>query len=486
MNIRDLMATIDSLQEYDAPMVEEYTPIQQSVNPLVAAMRELREDGVIDSVDAHTIYSAVQGGHREPDDFVEGDIGDRIYWFDDYKLTSLPIASLNLDEHYVDEDLVDDYIEHIKYSPKTMPPIVYDPIEKSIIDGIHRANAYAKLGYENIPAYSGLTKSDSYGQRESDNEEVDEGADGDHQTGGSLGLPFPGTYEQEYGNFKSKGQRRMTTLTTEALDSSYPYEFKNNAYYFATEQGNEYKVSFNGDKKVEVSFVTRDKTGNIKDTITGTGDAQKVFGTVIEIVKDYVGQHNPEIILFAAISSAPSRVKLYNTLANKVSKVLPAYAFAKTLKNAMFTTFYLTRDNIKVPKLTTAKNAVSKTLDKVFEETTTLTQLYGDNKPERNETIWDYGTMIWDDPFEIDIISPRALDMYLCNQYNVEFIEDLFERMSEEQHEIVDNYINDPNLSNKIIVLDNGHIVDGNHRAIAAALTKRPIKYIDIGEEEEA
>ena len=207
---------------------------------------------------------------------------------------------------------------------------------------------------------------------------------------------------------------------------------------------------------------------------------------MIEIVKDYVGQHNPEIILFAAISSAPSRVKLYNTLANKVSKVLPAYTFAKTLKNAMFTTFYLTRDNIKVPKLTTAKNAVSKTLDKVFEETTTLTQLYGDNKPERNETIWDYGTMIWDDPFEIEIISPRKLDMYLCDQYNVEFIEDLFERMSEEQHEIVDNYINDPNLSNKIIVLDNGYIVDGNHRAIAAALTKRPIKYIDIGEEEEA
>lgn len=127
-------------------------------------------------VDAASIYSAVQSGHREPDDFVEGDIGDRIYWFDDYQLTSLPISQINLDEYYVDEDLVDDYIDHIKDSPKTMPPIVYDPIGQSVIDGIHRANAYAKLGYDVIPAYVGKTKSQSYGTRESDydDEEIDE------------------------------------------------------------------------------------------------------------------------------------------------------------------------------------------------------------------------------------------------------------------------------------------------------------------------
>jgi hypothetical protein len=40
--------------------------------------------------------------------------------------------------------------------------------------------------------------------------------------------------------------------------------------------------------------------------------------------------------------------------------------------------------------------------------------------------------------------------------------------MGEEQQEIVEKYVNDPNLSDKIIVLDNGYIVDGNHRALAA------------------
>jgi hypothetical protein len=358
------MARIDSLQDYDSPMVESYTPAEPSVNPLVAAMRELQEEGVIESVN------------------------------------------------------------------------------------------------------------------------LNEGAGDEYHTGGAFGLPFPTTYEQENDMFKRKGPRRITAMTNEALDSSYPYEFKNNAYYFTTEAGNDYKVMFTGSKKVEVSFVTRDKTGQVKDNVTGSGDSRKVFGTVIEIVKDYVSQHNPEIIAFSSVSHEPSRVKLYSRLATQAGNALPNYTFAKTLKNAMLTTFYLTRDNIKVPKLDTVKNTTHKVLDKVFEETTTLNQLYKDGKPDHNETIWDYGTMIWDNPYEVELIGAHKLNMYLCDQYNVEFLEDLFDRMKPEQHEIVDKYINDPALSNSIIVLDNGYIVDGNHRAIAAALTKRPIKYIDIGEEE--
>ena len=789
-----LMETISMLQSEPTPepIIES---IESTVHPLLQAMQELKEDGVVESVDAHTIYSNVQSGHREPDDFVEGDIGDRIYWFDDYKLSSLPISNLNLDEHYVDEDLVDDYIEHIKYSPKTMPPIVYDPIAKSIIDGIHRANAYAKLGYETIPAYVGLTKSDSYGERESDNideeiayhgttdditefhplshfgtekaakdrmtykkikdgkiykvdldiknpltikdfpgihydrlyafelknkklisqeemeaitfiqdkaelrkallaklnelgidgfvyknryedkghisyvivdpsqvkvlsvepatEEVteaspntlegsftpdlvesktwlaemlakglkgknagtiyvlgswygnmgiflqqagvqfdklvliepnekwlmhskelldtlnDEGKlvlihqkaedavyekpgvvintscnetgpvfltklpdnmlcllqardnvdtviietnslaefkelfplsktyysgekqltdpttdydrymiigrsgsklEEEHHTGGSLGLPFPGTYEQEYDMFKTKGPRRITAMTNEseksfpnivgtivksipnvneiyfhgsraigkgkrksdwdilvivddsvvgsdyidavfalqdiakefknfdiqpskanshisriakeegkllysanqkideALDSSYPYEFKNNAYYFITDSGNDYKVMFNGTKKVEVSFMARGENDQPKDDITGTGDSRKIFGTVINIVKEYVGQHQPDIVMFAANNGEPSRIRLYNMLASQAGKALPGYNFVKTLKGSLFTTFYLTRDNIKVPKLDTVKNVAGRALDKVVGE----------------------------------------------------------------------------------------------------------------------
>jgi len=163
----------------------------------------------------------------------------------------------------------------------------------------------------------------------------------------------------------------------EALDSSYPYEFKNNAYYFITDAGNDYKVTFKGDKKVEVSFMARGENDQPKDDITGTGDSRKVFGTVINIVKEYVGQNQPDILMFAADNNEPSRIRLYNMLASQAGKALPGYNFVKTLKGSVFTTFYLTRDNIKVPKLDTAKNVAGRILDKVVDESdNTLTELF--------------------------------------------------------------------------------------------------------------
>lgn len=45
--------------------------------------------------------------------------------------------------------------------------------------------------------------------------------DEEFHTGGSLGLPFPGTYEQEYDMFKSKGPRRITAMTNES-EKSFP------------------------------------------------------------------------------------------------------------------------------------------------------------------------------------------------------------------------------------------------------------------------
>ena len=78
---------------------------------------------------------------------------------------------MNLDEWDVDEDLVADHVAEIMKSRHTMPPIVFDPIEGSIIDGIHRANAYAQLGYDTIPAYVGSVKSSNYGERESSDDD---------------------------------------------------------------------------------------------------------------------------------------------------------------------------------------------------------------------------------------------------------------------------------------------------------------------------
>jgi hypothetical protein len=116
--------------------------------------------------------------------------------------------------------------------------------------------------------------------------------------------------------------------------------------------------------------------------------------------------------------------------------------------------------------------------------TITLNDLYANGRPDDNERIWDYGTMIWDDPYEIKQISPNELAGFLRQQYDVDELDELFDKMSKGQARIVKRYAKDPNLSNNIIVIDDGYIVDGNHRAIAAALSGKPLRYIDIQDSE--
>jgi hypothetical protein len=56
--------------------------------------------------------------------------------------------------------------------------------------------------------------------------------------------------------------------------------------------------------------------------------------------------------------------------------------------------------------------------------------------------------------------------------------------MDEDQAQIVDQYRATPNLRNSIIVVANGRIIDGNHRALAAALNHESIKYVDLDDNE--
>lgn len=463
---------------------------------------------------------------------------------------------------------------------------------------------------------------------------ITEGNDREYHTGGSLGLPFPGTYEQEYNMFKSKGPRRITAMTNEALDSSYEYfrsrnaldnEFKfvtedgisysvvfsgkdlvevafsailpgeeNNfrpnkttltgtgnsrkvfgtvikivqefveehkpkalyftadnsepsrvrlyntmlsqvdkalpdytssgnvdlgtgtaymlrrkeevtealdtsyeyvpgqkpgVFYFETEDGNQYKVDFSGNnKKTEVAFAQRGQGDEHKTGLTGTGNSRKIFGTVINIVKDYMSKAKPDMLIFNANNSEPSRVRLYKMLANQADSALPEYNFAKALSDGTYTTYYLTRNDVKVPVLDKVKAAGFKALDKIVgegvENTITLNDLYDGSYPDQDEQIWNHvGDNDFDIPFEIHTIRPMILSQVLEMQYGVDDIEDLFYKMQPDQEAVVRDYENDPNLSQQIIVFAGNWIVDGNHRALAAVLANKPIKYINISEE---
>ena len=115
------------------------------------------------------------------------------------------------------------------------------------------------------------------------------------------------------------------------------------------------------------------------------------------------------------------------------------------------------------------------------ETKTTLSALYKDGLPDRDEQFWDEVTRSdLDIPLEIKKIAPYKLGIILTSQYRAEHIDELV--LKGEQKRVVNQYKKDPNLSDSIIVMSDGRIIDGNHRALAAYLTKRPINYIDLSE----
>ena len=117
--------------------------------------------------------------------------------------------------------------------------------------------------------------------------------------------------------------------------------------------------------------------------------------------------------------------------------------------------------------------------------TITLDQIYDGQMPDRDEHIWNYVSRNdFNIPFTINTIQPISLRSMLEIQYGVDDIEDLFHKMQPEQEEIVQHYVNNPDLSKQIIILHKDRVVDGNHRALAAALAKKPIRYIDISEDD--
>lgn len=113
----------------------------------------------------------------------------------------------------------------------------------------------------------------------------------------------------------------------------------------------------------------------------------------------------------------------------------------------------------------------------------TLQDLYKGDFPDRDETFWDYvRPNEFDIPLEIKTLPKHKLTIMLQSQYRVEHLDELFDYMDDEQKETIDRYINDSNLSNKIIVLADHRIIDGNHRALAAAMKGVPINYIDLAD----
>lgn len=94
-------------------------------------------------------YNGNYYGFEEDDDLL-----DRIHEFDHYELKTLNLEDVNR-RWATEPDTVDNYSSR----ETDFPPIVYDPIGKSIIDGSHRTEAAIARDDKTIRAYVGVKNS---------------------------------------------------------------------------------------------------------------------------------------------------------------------------------------------------------------------------------------------------------------------------------------------------------------------------------------
>lgn len=118
-------------------------------------------------------------------------------------------------------------------------------------------------------------------------------------------------------------------------------------------------------------------------------------------------------------------------------------------------------------------------------QTITLSDLYKNNFPDDDELIWQYiGARDLVVPFEIKTLRPQSLKQMLELQYGIDELDSVDDvKLAPGNEALMKKYMKDPNLSNQIIVVAQDKILDGNHRALAAALTDRPIKCVDVSED---
>lgn len=93
--------------------------------------------------------------HGRRQDICEGDLLHRLDRFNFFVKKMISISSIDLGEFDFDQERVD----HFKFlfsQSGAYPPIVFDSLDGSIIDGIHRANALAQLGVNEIEAFVGV------------------------------------------------------------------------------------------------------------------------------------------------------------------------------------------------------------------------------------------------------------------------------------------------------------------------------------------
>jgi hypothetical protein len=122
-------------------------------------------------MDSHEVLGMVASIHQREEDLWEGNLAHRLDKFTHYVVGTIPLLDIDLTEWGLDEHLVGEFAEK---PSETCPLIVYDAVDRSMIDGIHRSNAAAKRGESEVKALIGLAEYLNPDWIESPDDELDE------------------------------------------------------------------------------------------------------------------------------------------------------------------------------------------------------------------------------------------------------------------------------------------------------------------------
>ena len=129
----------------------------------------------------------------------------------------------------------------------------------------------------------------------------------------------------------------------EIFDKALPWEWDKNpsdtnmVAFFQVDDA-EYNVEFDSSMEGQWGFdFGRSESNNSPvSEITGTGNQYAVFATVVDIVKEFISQNDPNHIVFSADRNEPSRIKLYN----RMLKMFPKDKYDVKITNEADSAYY--------------------------------------------------------------------------------------------------------------------------------------------------
>jgi len=131
------------------------------------------------------------------------------------------------------------------------------------------------------------------------------------------------------------------SFLTELFDKPLPYrlshsiEDRGETYEFKTPNGQFIEVNIIANKNGAYEF-TFDSDSNEEGTKSGKGEEFQIFSTVLKILKEFVDAEAPDHFFVEAVSSEPSRVRLYRRMISTFCKKYPEYVATEKRTNSGF------------------------------------------------------------------------------------------------------------------------------------------------------